>query len=62
MSDEFSAVEKVVEEVLIDLMTERVMSMSVGIQASSTRTVQASPSTCSWSWAIPTINRKENQA
>jgi hypothetical protein len=45
MSDEFSAAEKVVEEVLIDLMTERVMSMSAGIQASSTRMVQASPST-----------------
>jgi len=45
MSDKFSATEKVVEEVLIDLMTERVMSMSVGVQASSTRTVQAFPST-----------------
>jgi hypothetical protein len=45
MSDEFSAAEKVVEEVLIDLMTERVMSMSAGIQASSTRGLQASPST-----------------
>jgi hypothetical protein len=42
MSDEFSATEKIVEEVLIDLMNERVMSMSVGIQASSTRGVQAS--------------------
>jgi hypothetical protein len=45
MSEELSIVEKVVEEVLIDLMTERVMSMSEGIQASSTRTVQVSPST-----------------
>jgi hypothetical protein len=45
MSDEFNAVEKVVEEVLIDLMTERFMSMSEGIKASSTRMVQASPST-----------------
>ena len=45
MSDEFSAVEKVVEEVLIDLMTERVMSMSTGVQVSSARGMQASPST-----------------
>jgi hypothetical protein len=43
MSDELSAVEKSVEEVLIELMAEKVMS--VGIQASSTRGVQASPST-----------------
>jgi hypothetical protein len=48
MSDELSAAEKIVEEVLIDLMTERVMSereMSASIQASSMRGVQASPST-----------------
>jgi hypothetical protein len=48
MSDELSAAEKIVEEVLIDLMTERVMSereMSASIQASSTRGVKASPST-----------------
>jgi hypothetical protein len=48
MSDELNAVEKVVEEVLIDLMDERVMSerrMSTGVQASSTGGVQASPST-----------------
>jgi hypothetical protein len=45
MSDEFSVAEKIFEEVLIDLMTEREMSMSVGIQASSTRGLQASPST-----------------
>lgn len=44
MSAEFSASEKVVEEVLIDLMNERVMSMYVGVQASSTRMVQASSS------------------
>jgi hypothetical protein len=47
MSDELNAVEKVVEEVLIDLMTERVMSerrMSVGVQASNPGGVQASPS------------------
>jgi hypothetical protein len=48
MSDELSVVEKVVEEVLIDLMAERVMSerrIYVGVQASSTGGVQASPST-----------------
>jgi hypothetical protein len=48
MSDELNTAEKVVEEVLIDLMTERVMSerrMSAGVQASSTGGVQASPST-----------------
>jgi hypothetical protein len=48
MSDELSTAEKVVEEVLIDLMTERVMSergLSTGIQASSMRGLQASPST-----------------
>jgi hypothetical protein len=48
MSDELSAAEKIVEEVLIDLMTERVMSerdMSAIIQASSTRGLHASLST-----------------
>jgi hypothetical protein len=43
MSEELSAVEESVKEVLIDLMNERVMS--VGVQDSSTRGVQASPST-----------------
>jgi hypothetical protein len=45
MSDDLSAVEKIVEEVLIDLMIERVMSereMSTSIQASSMRGVQDS--------------------
>jgi hypothetical protein len=48
MSDELNAVEKAVEKVLVDLMTERVMSerrMSSGVQASSIRGFQASPST-----------------
>jgi hypothetical protein len=48
MSDELSTAEKVFEEVLINLMTERVMSergLSIGFQASSTRGPQASPST-----------------
>jgi hypothetical protein len=40
MSEELSVVEESVKEVLIDLMTKRVISM--GIQASSTRGVQAS--------------------
>jgi hypothetical protein len=44
MLDELSTVEKVVEEVLIDLMTERVMSMSTGVQASSTRGLPTSSS------------------
>jgi hypothetical protein len=59
MSDEFSAAEKIVEEVLIDLMTERVMSMSAGIQASSTRGVQASPSTAHGSGpSRPTVEKR----
>jgi hypothetical protein len=40
MSDDLNATEKVVEEVLIDLMTERVMSkrgLSTRVQASSMR-------------------------
>jgi hypothetical protein len=48
MSDELSVVEKIVEEVLIDLMVERVMSerrMSTGVKESSTGGFQASPST-----------------
>jgi hypothetical protein len=43
MSGDLSAVEKSVEEILIDLMAEKVMS--VGIQASSMGGLQASPST-----------------
>jgi hypothetical protein len=43
MSGEHSALEKSVEEILIDLMAEKVMS--VGIQASSMGGLQASPST-----------------
>jgi hypothetical protein len=37
MSDELSTVENSVEEILIDLMVERVMS--IGVQASSMRGV-----------------------
>jgi hypothetical protein len=45
MSEELSVVEESVKEVLNDLMTERVMSMSMVVQASSMIGVQASPST-----------------
>jgi hypothetical protein len=48
MSDELTAVEESITEVLLDLRTERVMSergMSTGVQASSTRGVATSPST-----------------
>jgi hypothetical protein len=45
MSDELSTVEKFVEEFLIELMNERVMSMSTGVQASLTRGLPTSPST-----------------
>ena len=59
MSDKFSAADKVVEEVLIDLMTERVMTMSTSIKASSMRTVQASPSTAHGSGpSRPTIEKR----
>jgi hypothetical protein len=50
MLDELNAVEKEVEEVMVDLMTKRVMlerRMFAGVQASSTGGVQASPSTAS---------------
>jgi hypothetical protein len=43
MSDELNTAEKSVEEILIDLMAERVIS--TGVQSSSMREVQASPST-----------------
>jgi hypothetical protein len=43
MFEELSIVEESVKEILIDLMTENLMSM--GIKASSTRGVQASSST-----------------
>jgi hypothetical protein len=48
MSEELSTVEESMKEVLIDLMTGRVMSkrvMSVGIQESSMRREKTSPST-----------------
>jgi hypothetical protein len=59
MSDEFNAAQKVVEEVLINLMTERVMSMSAGVQASSTKGLQASPSTAHVSGpSRPTVEKR----
>jgi hypothetical protein len=48
MSEELTTVKESMTEVLLDLMTKRVMSkrgLSVGVQASSTRTIQASLST-----------------
>jgi hypothetical protein len=48
MSDELTAIEESVIEVLIKFMTKRVMSergLSIGIHASSTRGLSASPST-----------------
>ena len=61
MSEELSAVEESVKEVLINLMNERVMSE--GIQASSTRGVQASPSTARGSGPSRPIaeNRTKNR-
>jgi hypothetical protein len=59
MSDELSAVEKSVEEVLIDMMAERVMSTRV--QDSSMRSASLSVD-FSWIWTIPIDNREENQA
>jgi hypothetical protein len=41
MLDDITAVEKSVEEILIDLIAEKVMS--IGVQASSTRGVKGSP-------------------
>jgi len=67
MSDDFSVVERVVEEVSIDLVTERIKSISAGIQASSTRTEQASPSNArgdgpSWPSAEKRTKHKDNLA
>jgi hypothetical protein len=45
MSDELSTIEKDVEEFLVDLMTERIMLMYTGVQASSMRGFPTSPST-----------------
>jgi hypothetical protein len=61
MSDELTTTEKVVEEVLIDLMTERVMlerGISIGVQESSTRGPQAPPSTAHTSPSQPTDEKQ----
>jgi len=47
MPEELNPVKESMIEVLLNLMTERVMSergLSLGVQASSTRTMQESPS------------------
>jgi hypothetical protein len=62
MSDEINTVEKSVKEVLIDLITERVMSegrMYVGVKASSTGGVQDSPLTARG--AIPSRTMTETR-
>jgi hypothetical protein len=57
MSKELSTIEEFVKEVLIDLMTERVMS--VGVQVSSMRGVKASLSTARGSGpSRPTTEKK----
>jgi hypothetical protein len=56
MSEELSTAEKVHAEVLIDLMTERVMSergLSIGVKASSMRGLLASPSTARFRLSRP---------
>jgi hypothetical protein len=59
MSSELSDVEKSVEEILIDLMAEKVMFAR--IQASSTRGVQDSPSTARVSGPFRAATEKRNK-
>jgi hypothetical protein len=59
MSGKCSAVEKSVEEILIDLMTEKVMY--VGVQVSSTGILQASPSIGRRSEPSRTTTEKRNK-
>jgi hypothetical protein len=59
MSSDFNEIEKSIEEILIDLMDEKVMSM--GVQASSTRGVQASPSTSHGSGASRVVTKKRSK-
>jgi hypothetical protein len=56
MLGEFSTIEKSVEEILIDLMDEKVML--VGAQALSTIRVQASPLTARQSGPSRTMTKK----
>jgi hypothetical protein len=59
MSGDLSAVEKSIEEILIDLMDEKVMS--TGVQASSMRGLQASPSTARRSGPSRTVTEKRSK-
>jgi hypothetical protein len=59
MSEELSIVEESVKEILIDLMTKKVMF--VGVQASSMRGVQASPSTASGSGPSQSATEKRTK-
>jgi hypothetical protein len=59
MSDELNAAEKIVEEILIDLMAERVMSAS--IQASLMRGVQASISIARGSGPSQVVTEKRTK-
>jgi hypothetical protein len=61
MSDELTVVEESITEVLLDLMTERVMSKrgkSIEVQASSTRGVQASPLTARAGTSRASVERR----
>jgi hypothetical protein len=59
MSGDFSTVEKSIEEILIDLMAKKVMSTRA--QASSTRGLQASPSTAHRSGPSRTATEKRSK-
>jgi hypothetical protein len=61
MLNEFSVEEKIVKEVLIDLITERAMLMSAGIQESLTRGLQASLSTAHGDGLFLSSKKKVNQ-
>jgi hypothetical protein len=56
MSGDLREIEKYIKEILIDLMLKKVLS--VGVQASSTRGVQASPSTARRSGPSQTVIEK----
>jgi hypothetical protein len=59
MSSDLSAVEKSIEEILIDLMGKKVLS--IGVHASSTRGLQASSSTACQSRPSRTATEKERK-
>jgi hypothetical protein len=59
MLDEIIPAEKSIEEILIDLMAKKVMS--TGIQASSMRGVQASPSTARGSGPSQAVTEKRTK-